>query len=513
MLIRKTEVLRLVIFFILATLAIYWNSPLAIFSYLLLITVCLSPIIFKDISKKYYLISLTLFIFGIVVYGILARYINAIELWGDEIGVIEIAEGRFQDIVQGISSLHAAVPPLDYWNMWFWKYIVKPFPARYMEFLYRVPYMALHVAGGILFAFACVGKKRASDTANRYWYKLYWAVLVTAFLTYFFNPLLFFYSIEVRFFILAAAGISLVLLLYRRGELGRLKYFPLLLLLGLNSIYQLIVLPLFFIAYYLTGRERKNAVLMVGSIIILSLIIWPILLIPSPVSQKESLELIRQAIYQFYNLQLESWPQVVPIGIIMGVAIWRSYKDRHLQGVLLVLIGGFWIITGASYIKGYFDFYPRHYLFLIPLILYLIFYIPEQLGQRFGFGMLFLIVVFMTLPWLSTDIYRLKTKMSFSKAYIGSKEVMEYAESGNHPIIVLPNTEGKNYTPGYDFSVKSIRWYAKSYRWVKVIYPETTEEACEAFSKNRNTILYSFFETVPCFAVKRHIYGAVLGLH
>lgn len=66
---------------------------------------------------------------GIFLYELLwltavFRSVNNLELWVDEIGVINITHLPFSQISREVLATHV-VPQLDYWNMWLWNKLSK----------------------------------------------------------------------------------------------------------------------------------------------------------------------------------------------------------------------------------------------------------------------------------------------------------------------------------------------------------------------------------------------------
>lgn len=131
-------------------------------------------------------------------YASLFTQINAIELWADEFWVIDIALVNFEYILPKSATEHVLAPPVDYWNLHFWILFLNSLNIPQTAFNLRVPYMVYHFLAATLFSIL-ISKHLGSE--NRRSSELLYQFLY--FMFYFFNPIFFYFSIEVRFYSLS----------------------------------------------------------------------------------------------------------------------------------------------------------------------------------------------------------------------------------------------------------------------------------------------------------------------
>ena len=548
----KTESILIVVIFLLSSfIALYWNSPYASIFYLLLLILAITPFFATKISRSSLKmkplrpwkggvslggsasslpassspmegrgfrrggITFSLFFLGIIFYAFLIKYIGAIELWGDEIGVIKIASLNFNDIVKFTPKLHAAVPPLDYWNLWLYRQLIDVNP-QYQEIIYRVPYMFFHLISSLLFTLMII-KNLFSDFNQKFYKHI---IITLVFLTYFFNPLLFFYSIEVRFYALAVLGVNLILFLYLENKLYDLKFLPLLLLFCLNSVFQFIAITPFLIKDFLAKKFKTGGFkIFLLSFILMFVFVLPKLHAPNHVDTLASLGLIFSALHHFFFLQFPSFLQITALIIII---FWALIKNK-IRGKILFLILAFFfclfVISLAAYLKGYFDFHHRHYLFTLPILLYLLFSLIKLLDYKKEWLLFLLIFAFFTLPWITQTVNRLITQNLFSKALNGSKQILQLAQNKKMEIIIVPNSEKIMSESTYRFNLDSFNWYAQFYPGVKIssYQNEDYHQACKEFEASQKKVIFSLSGIIACpenvKIIIRPILGSVIGYH
>lgn len=508
----NSELISILLFLLSAIIALYWPSTMAIIFYLLMIAVVLfllKPFSFLRVHLKKISFFLSL---GTLIYLYFSRQINNIELWGDEIGVIKIAHLPFKYVVSQLSQQHIAVPPLDYWNLWFWKFIAILFPPNYAEIAYRIPYMIFHCLSAILFSLTV---EKMVDNSS----KLFKSILsLVAFLTYFFNPILFLYSMEVRYYSLTALGAMVIIYLFLEKKLFYLKYLPLLLLFCLNSVFQFILLAP-FVVYGLFDKntEKGKLTLLFASLILMAALIRPILLIPPPVSNQQSINLILASLKLLINSQFRFSSQYfLTIALIFLPLFFKKFRKESL---FLISLFPFYMssIILISFYKGYFDFYVRHYVFAVPLFLYILFQPLKIFTSKQSYLFITIIFIAYTLFWASEVKHRLSVSNVFSKAPIGNKKVLQLAKNDKYKIIIVPNVNDSFSNENYKFCTESFLWYANQfYPLVKISTPNNINEACLQFEENSHSILFSISGPFICANniayQEERLFGSVLGI-
>lgn len=413
-------------------------------------------------------------VIGIIVYCLLYKLIGSIELWGDEIGVLMISKGSFGNIVQMVSSYHASVPPFDYWMMWGWDKIIRSWSITPVEFWYRIPYMFFHLAGSILFTHIVTIYFNQNEKRIPRWISI--ILEVFCFTIYFFNPILFFYSIEVRFYALSIVGATLSLYLYDASEDEWVRILPFILLLCLNSVYEYILIFVVLVFRSIVHKKTPSFSLLVPLLVIFVLI-FPFLLIPIPITPDKSFSLIRTALYHLLSFQFWSyWQRILLLGVLVYCFLLKDLQKK-ISIIFMQILCMLFIICGLSYVKGYFDFHVRHLAFVVPYILYIIVSPLKFLKpyQKLLYGAI--IIAILIIPWTRNNLIRLESKELFSKSLPGVKYVLEKAKEKNIQIILFPN-DGQLVYWDYQFNINSWIWYGKYFPTVTVFQPRNSIDAC-----------------------------------
>jgi hypothetical protein len=503
-----TDVIIVFLFLFSSFMAVYWSSFYTIIFYFSLIVLAFYPLEVLQFLKSHLPRIFLFSFFGTIIYLLFSPAIKNVELWGDEIGVIKTAHLQFKEIVSYVSTHHASVPPLDYWNLWFWKFIADFTPIDYAELVYRIPYMFFHGLAAIIFSLL-IEKTITKDNL------LPKSISFIAFLTYFLNPILFFYSIEVRFYSLAALGSVITLYLFVENKLYQLKFLPLLLLFCLNSIFEFILFfPLLIYGLIKESSNRKSIIISLISLVLMLLVIWPKLLIPQPVSAQQSLALVLSAFKKLVGLQFWTLYQIVTILIIIAMSLILNQLRRPFLLMAGFIFSYLIFITFTGLYKGYFDFHARHYLFILPFFLYLLFPL-SGLSLKQSLCLSILIFAIFTLPWANNIKEGLQEQSLFTKSLIGSKKIIKLAESKKLQIIVAPNIDNNLPEDVYRFNLESFFWYTQFYPSVKVISLDNFGEACRYFEQKNNSILLSVNGILKCpndiSYQEVHLFGSVLG--
>lgn len=212
-------------------------------------------------NKKLFI---SLMMLGAIGFLLIKPIIDTIEFWGDEIGVIETARKPFLEIAPFVQTAHAAAPPLDYQNLYWWLRLVENIPLSEREFVWRIPYMLYHCCAAALFA--QIVFILATHSKHRTILSLIgWAV-------YFSHPLGIEYSLDIRFYSLLL--LSSVVLLY--GLVAQLHtktwWQALIFIAGLNAITFLIMAWVTFLVYSLIALLTKKSYLTFGNLLFLTTI-------------------------------------------------------------------------------------------------------------------------------------------------------------------------------------------------------------------------------------------------
>lgn len=425
---------------------------------------------------------------SLFVYAAAFQFAGSIELWGDEIGVIRIAQLPLFDIVNAISHLHAAALPFDYWIMWFWNVVVLSLPTEYQEVIYRIPYMVFHIAASLLFAYTIITRlliPQKKTHSSRRVFRM--CLFLCSFFLYFLNPLLFFYSIEVRFYAFASLGSMVALYLYSSNNLLNPRTFFIHLPFLLNSIFHYIVVVPLMLFEEIRTKQHKYFLAFAILVILLFMFIKSSIFIPEPVSSSNFLLLLTKAIFDFVYIQFGQLPQIIVGGYIVFLLFIKSSEARRMVFIVLIFIAS---ICGISFYKGYFDFHVRHFLFVVPFVLYALL-LPIKRIFDYKLKYIFLIVVSIVFPlfWSGQIFHRLATARLFSKALKGSKNITTKAMSERSVVLLMPNDPQRMAYWDYRFYVDSILFYFQAYPEVVYLAPTSSKQLCVLFGNIQNSFI------------------------
>lgn len=301
-----------------------------------------------------------LFSFGYIAvctYIFFFRYINNLELWVDEIQVIRFGQLPLGSIARTVLTEHVAVPPLDYWNMWIWQHIASVVPVAYAEFAYRMPYTGVHAATALIFA--ALGRKM---TAAWGWGGAF--MMAIGFFLYFFNPLPFMYSYEIRFYAMTLLGAAVVLMLYFQKRLYAAASEPLVLLFCLNSVYQFIILVPFIVLGIMDPATRKKAIILGVATLVMAVMILPAVYIPGPVPGVSAGERISQGLVWLRNFYFDGpWKLYGAYLMIVLLMVFRKQRAVLSIAVSLLYVG---VVVSLDNRYNYRYFGAKHFLFIIP---------------------------------------------------------------------------------------------------------------------------------------------------
>lgn len=508
---------RVYLLFIFLIITLLWNSNYSAGTYLLMLMIAILPL-YKNTYR--FIINSNKFLFFLpllscCIYLVLAKSINSIELWGDEIHIVQIPTTNFKNII----SSQIAAPPLDIWNMWIWKNMTIGFPREWNEFVFRIPYMLFHIAASLVFM-ECIRTFIHSQKRNSIHWKVPEPYLLTfAYLLYFFNPLLILYSIETRYYIFSALATTILLLLVLKNKLYDLTHLPLLLLFNINSILQWVVnmICLFFFFGHKTQKKIERRIVILSHLLLFC-ILWKTILLPKwavPTLYAPSFN-PSDGLYLIWSYLIHLFFQAPLAAAAIGFILFRlKYirAENRSNFVFFLFYSSLLIFLFITQYTGYPFFASRHLVILSPLILFLV---TTQLLLSLNAGKILVvpgIIGCIIYGWFS--IQPIRNQHLYSKDLKGYKYVIVQAKQNKSDIIILNNT---NIPEGlYGYYVESFLWYLSVYPEVHKIVPQTENEAWKYFKDHKNSIIYSFSPEVKIPAAipvsSVHTYNAFIGFH
>jgi len=432
-------------------------------------------------------ITLLLIAIPVLVYIIAFSFINGLELWVDEIEVIRFARLPLADVARTVMTEHVTVPPLDYWNMWVWNKAAVFFPVHIWEYVYRVPYMMLHSLAAVLLGLVCWGLVKHGSRSRA-------LVAICGFFLYFFSPLLFAYSYEVRFYAMTFLGATVVAALYYKNRLFAVENFPLILLFCLNSVYQFIILVPFILNGAINKSTRKNALVLSGYAALIALIILPFLYVPNPVEAIYANQRIMDGLYGLNAFYFNTpWRQYLVYVFVIVLLLLRRKKALFMLGasIFYVLVV---VALNAKYNYRYFG--GKHFLFIMPfctLAVYELFSLSRSL--LFRIAAIVLVGIVFIYPFYE-HVHRMYTKeFLVAKSPMGLKDVFQYAANNNVARILVEYAATSEEDMKY--YQRAISWYSETYSQPKVEEFILTQ-GCAAFASSSSSLLYSVSGVPPC---------------
>lgn len=468
--------------------------PISPFFYGAVFAMVCFPLVRPPIPSGYRYLFLGGMLAAFFIYVLWLPLINAIELWGDEIGVIQFARLPFEKIPSYVAAYHAAVPPLDYWNLWFWNKLAPLFPIPFHEFFYRIPYMVIHTIGATLFGFILL--KELAINRHRVGRRLRALVYFVGFFAFFFHPLLFWYSLDVRFYSLAATGSVVILYFFLYPDRLQKRHVPFLLFLCLNALSQNFLTGVLFLKTYIHNRQLYLLAAF-GALGILLFVIGKHMLIPQPIPAIEMRDRIVTALKDFWSIPFP-WIVQSALAIICIAGAFVS-KNRRMLTTLIFGIGYFLVVSVGAFAKGYFDFHVRHYAFIVPWVLYSMLGAIVAMERKVRFALLGITLIIFIIPWGMGDYISLSEGKLISKALIGSKVVSSVAKQHRARIFIAPN-EGGGVLPSsvFEFYTRSIVWYGQQYG-VSVSHVPPGADGCLKIASFSSVVVVSLTGDSPCF--------------
>ncbi len=437
-------------------------------------------------SHERRLMAILILLFALVVYALFFVPINNLELWIDEIEVIRFGQLPLGAIAREVMTKHVVVPPLDYWHMWLWNKVASLAPVSSMEFVYRVPYMLMHIMAATLLAMTF----RRILTKGRRWVDA--VVLITGFLLYFLSPLPFVYSYEVRYYGFMLLGAAVVITLHYQKKLFALRFFPLILLFCLNSVFHFIILLPFLVKGMMDKQTRKQVILLSGGLALMAVIIFPFLYVPRlAISAGDT---ILQSLALLKNIYLEAWWQwaIASVSVLLLILLRRKNAIFFIIAFVVYVL----LVVALESAIQYPYFGARHFIFLLPfgtVILYELANIRASTRYK---------IVWTGIVWL-TFLLPFRAYMGnthagtwrIPKLSTGLKQVFQYASSHAiaHVLVEYGNTN-KEDTWYYDIGIS---WYADHYPHITTMQYANLE-SCQIFHESQSALLYVVPDAASC---------------
>ena len=436
---------------------------------------------------------------SIATYTFLFPYINALELWVDEIQVIRFGQLPLSDIAKTVMREHVAVPPLDYWNMWFWNHLAQRAPVSIMEFVYRIPYMIMHTLSAILIAFSF---RNIFPKALLFTDRL---LIYLAFCLYFYNPWLLTYSYEVRFYGPMLLGGAVVLYLYYHDKLFEPEYAAIPLLFALNSVYQFIILSPFLLLSLILPTVRKRSITLRIGFLCMALLILPFLFIPASPHGLPATYRIRESLLYLYYFYFDTpWKQIIAAELVV-VAIFFRRRSAYLIGVSALMASAVALLNARM---NYMFFGAKHFLFTLPFLsmaileLYLI-----HRSTIFRWIVTSTLLAMFILPFFTHLEQTLKNETMAAKSPMGLKVLFQKSLLDKTDIMV---EYGDASEEDISYVKKAISLYSSTYRQIRV-REYRFGDGCDAQRKAQRSILYIIPQTSMCADIWNssvHIFGA-----
>ncbi len=421
-----------------------------------------------------------------ILYFIFHRYqILSLELWSDEIFSLKISGNAFQEIAKNALT-QSVIPPYHYWELWFWKILVASNSVDQIEFLYRVPSMVYHTISAIIFASYISSK---SSINSRVWRN---TLNCLAFLSFYFNPLLFPFALEVRPYAAMVMGSVISLIALDTGEFKANRYIPVqLALFNLSFFYAISWIP---IGVYLSILKNKRIfAVYVISLAILYISFAPYIRMPDQTTQDVVLFAINRSIHTVLSVFISNHFSLV-ILLISCVYILHA-RAKYL---LLLQVFSVWIFSIIlGYMIQYSAFAPRHLILSFPILLYFLFFPLFSMKIRSYQIFLICIGIFFTLPWMQKTEAMISNRQFAPKISIGIKDAISKAQK-QHKGIALDVVSVTINDPLY-FTYKYMEYVSLWYLAQHDINPLIRMNASE-YCVSNDAKLYFFIglTSLPC---------------
>ncbi len=452
---------------------IYIPSSFTAILFPLLILIAVQPYITRCadwISRHFILVGLQ-FLFAGIYYVFHIKNILALELWSDEVISLNIAGQQFYKIAK--EGLRIGMfPPLHYWGLWFLQKAYVHLSPQTIEFWYRVPPMTYHVVAALVFS-AIIGRIISRNRSSR---SLILIIRWLAFFAYFFNPLLFSYSLEVRPYVEMALGAVVTMAAIETGTAYSLEFLPLLCLFFLTSFFYAI----YFIPFALYDwiQNKKKLQVLISVIVPVYLYAFVVPFIGKPISTT-SLHFELKIAGALAAMQQLLFPNLVQGAVFVAILI-SNRKNTRVQVVFLQTAILLIVISILAYITRYIVFFPRHYILIAPLLLYLLFGAVRYKSKVWTYlGTTCLCFIFIV-PWMFKVEKMLQKQQFYPKETIGIKTALLKAIQKRSTSIALEVNDDKKDSHYWDnqyYNYVAV-WYIERYGY-STIHRITVNTLCQ----------------------------------
>lgn len=435
--------------------------------------------------SEYRVIILGQIIFSALYLLFHAPQILALELWSDEIFSLRIAENAFERIAKSALT-QSVIPPYHYWELWFWRTSIAFIPTYQIEIFYRIPSMAYHTVSAILFAWFISSKSNVNVRGWQY------IVNGVSFLSFYFNPLLFPFALEVRPYAAMVLGGVLSLIAIDSKEFMSIRYIPVQLTLFTISFFHAISwIP---IGIYLWVRSyKKMFFIYVLTLAVLYLSFMPYIRMPDHSTKEIVVFAINRSMYVISSVFASNY---FSIGMLLLSCFYVfSKRSNYLPLFQICSLWMYSIVLG--YMIQYTAFAPRHLILSFPIFIYFLF-MPLFNMKILRAQILFLVCIcmFFTLPWMRKTETMITTLQFAPKISIGIKKAITQAQNQRRDIAlgIIPVTFHDPLYFTYTYMEYISLWYIEQYH----IRPPIRMNGSEFCTSNNDKLYYIGFEQLPC---------------
>ncbi len=436
-------------------------------------------------------VFLMLLIIGAAFFLTAKTAILETEFWGDEIGVIQIAQSKFSTIAELAITRHVAVPPLDYQNLHWWLLLTKSLPASQQEFVWRVPYMLMHIVTAIFFAFIVLANLDLSRRENM-------VFTFIVFLTYLTNPLFFVYGFEIRFYALSLLGLMLVFYGYVKQKTTSFWWIVIALFSSLNSAIFPIFIMLFAGTALLPQSERSRKLAFWLTLIVCQLII--LVSFSRTLSFPNTMilfqwELFSRALDQFARSSLFLLT-LLPIAINAWTQQYKQLLKEipsHTYIMLVSSLSFIAVIFICFIVKPHSDVGIRHFILGIPAVLIFLYQTIVISHKNLAIG-IFSTVLIVQLVVINQGF---KHHELVGKDFMYIKNAFEIATAQNIPVVFLKPAE--MHPDLQSFYELTLKWYSKRYQ-ISYQFLTLEAETCQKTLLNYKESIFIKGESseIPC---------------
>ena len=418
--------------------------------------------------------------------------INNIELWADEVFVIKYADALLNPSHYSTYHKFGGLTPLEQLTVYLWQSTVHNISKEYMEFTYRIPPMIFHSLAAFFFTLGIAYLLKFHLPPIR---KKHWALLILCFSLFFFNPLLFIYSMELRNYSFSILGVCVLIVVFLKNKVSTAAAIPTLLLPGLNFIFHFFILiPTVLISCFQNKRLVFHHILLLVLIVFYFKQVIDYSKIPSwyyansnymSIDIHHGIYLLKEYITKIFGTEKLSIIMILTSLFIMYHVRTIIHKSTFMKLAILLIIS-LVSITATGLLIKYPFFTTRHFIIATPLVLMIILY-PLILINNKSLHWSIIVMLGCLVLWIYSDIQMLATGKPFNKSLMGTKLVLSIAEKEDRKIIFnagdLP-IDLRNYY------IMSFNWYKNNYPSINIIEEPDITNAIQTYNKTPQSILY-----------------------